>query len=82
MAKTSSNAGPLKMTELKELTLIDLQNRLKEWEENFETLRFQLDSGQLPNTARVRMIRRDIARLRTVVHECELGLRKPKGISA
>ena len=77
-----SKAQPLKMTELKELTLLDLQNRLREWEENIEALRFQLDSGQLPNTARVRMIRRDIARLRTVLHECELGLRKPKGISA
>jgi large subunit ribosomal protein L29 len=81
MAK-SSNAGPLKMTELKELSLLDLQNRLKDSEENLETLSFQLDSGQLPNTARVRMIRRDIARLKTVIHECELGLRKPKGISA
>jgi len=77
-----SNQGPLKMTEIKELTLLDLQNRLREWEENLETLRFQLDSGQLPNTARVRQIRRDIARLKTVIHECELGRRKPKGISA
>jgi len=41
-----------------------------------------LDSGQLPNTARVRTIRRDIARLRTVIHECELGVRKPKGVTA
>ncbi len=81
MAK-SSNAGPLKMTEIKELTLIDLQNRLRESEENLETLSFQLDSGQLPNTARVRMIRRDIARLKTVLHECDLGLRKPKGTTA
>jgi large subunit ribosomal protein L29 len=77
-----SNQGPLKMTEIKELTLLDLQNRLREWEENLETLRFQLDSGQLPNTARVREIRRDIARLKTVIHECKLGLRKPKGITA
>ena len=70
------------MTEVKELTLLDLQNRLKESEENLETLRFQLDSGQLPNTARVRMLRRDIARLKTVIHECDLGRRKPKGITA
>jgi len=78
----STKAGPLKMTELKELTLIDLQNRLKESQDDLETLSFQLDSGQLPNTARVRMIRRDIARLKTVLHEIDLGLRKPKGISA
>ncbi len=75
------SARPLKMTELKELTLLDLQNRLREWEDSLEALRFQLDSGQLPNTARVRTIRRDIARLRTVVREVELGTRKPKGLA-
>jgi large subunit ribosomal protein L29 len=80
MAK--GQAGPLKMTELKELTGLELNNRLKEWQDNLEALRFQLDSGQLPNTARVQQIRRDIARLRTVIREYELGLRKPKGTSA
>jgi large subunit ribosomal protein L29 len=75
------SARPLKMTELKELTLIDLQNRMREYEDSLEALRFQLDSGQLPNTARVRYIRRDIARLRTVLREIELGKRKPKGLA-
>jgi large subunit ribosomal protein L29 len=70
------------MTELKELSLPELTTRLRDWEDQLEALRFQLDSGQLPNTARVRTIRRDIARLRTVVHEIELGLRKPKGVTA
>jgi large subunit ribosomal protein L29 len=80
MAKGSS--GPLKMIELKELTAVDMQNRLKDSEDTLEALRFQLDSGQLPNTARVRMIRRDIARLRTVIREIELGRRTPKGTPA
>ena len=75
------SARPLKMLELKELTLIDLQNRLGEYEDSLEALRFQLDSGQLPNTARVRYIRRDIARLRTVLREIELGKRQPKGLA-
>jgi large subunit ribosomal protein L29 len=80
MAKGS--AAPLKMTELKELSLPELQQRLRDSEDNLETLRFQLDSGQLPNTARVRTMRRDIAKLRTVIHEIELGIRKPKGSAA
>jgi large subunit ribosomal protein L29 len=80
MAKGTS--GPLKMTELKELPLLDLRNRLRDWEENLEALKFQLDSGQLPNTARVRQIRRDIARLKTVIRECETGRRIPKGAAA
>ena len=77
MAKGS--ARPLKMTELKELSNLELNNRLKEWEESLEALRFQLDSGQLPNTVRVRTMRRDIARLRTIIRELELGKRQPKG---
>ncbi len=80
MAKGS--AGPLKMTELRELSLAELQLRLKDWQDNLETIRFQLDSGQLPNTARVRQIRRDIGRLKTIIREVELGLRKPKGAVA
>ena len=80
MAKSSS--GPLKMTEIKELTAVEVQNRLKDSEDSLEALRFQLDSGQLPNTARVREIRRDIARLKTVIREIELGKRKPKGQTA
>ncbi len=72
-------ARPLKMTELKELSNLELQNRLKEWEDSLEALRFQLDSGQLPNTSRVKTIRRDIARLRTIMREVEMGKRQPKG---
>ncbi|MBM3324581.1 MAG: 50S ribosomal protein L29 [Calditrichaeota bacterium] len=70
---------PLKMTEIKELSLPELQAKLRDWEDKLEALRFQLSSGQLPNTARVTLIRRDIARLRTVLREIEMGLRKPKG---
>ena len=76
------SARPLKMTELKELSLVELNNRLRDWEDQLEAVRFQLDSGQLPNTARVRTMRRDIARLRTVIHEIELDLRQPKGATA
>ena len=78
----SGSARPIKMTELKELSLNDLNNRLRDWEDQLEALRFQLDSGQLPNPARVRTVRRDIARLRTVIHEIELGRRIPKGTNA
>ncbi len=75
-------ARPLKMTELKELSIVELENRLHEWEDNLEQLRFQLDSGQLPNTARVRQLRRDIGRMKTMMREYEIGIRKPKGASA
>ena len=70
---------PLKMSELKVLSVSEIQQKLHDWDEKLEALRFQLSSGQLPNTARVTLIRRDIARLKTVLQEIELGIRKPKG---
>lgn len=73
---------PLKMTELKELSLPELQQKLQDWSDRLEALRFQLSSGQLPNTSRVTLIRRDIARLKTVLREIELGLRKPRGVAS
>jgi large subunit ribosomal protein L29 len=75
----TGSARPTKMLELKELTPLELNNRLRDSEDNLEALRFQLDAGQLPNTARVRAVRRDIARIRTVLREHELGLRTEKG---
>ena len=75
----TGSARPTKMIELKELTSLELHNRLRDAEDNLEALRFQLDAGQLPNTSRVRSVRRDIARIRTVLREHELGLRAEKG---
>ncbi|MBU0508695.1 50S ribosomal protein L29 [bacterium] len=70
------------MTELKELSPAELDRRLHDCEDSLEQLRFQLDSGQLPNTARVRHLRRDIARIRTMIREFELGKRQPKEVTA
>jgi large subunit ribosomal protein L29 len=36
-------------------------------------LRFQKASGQLENTARVRQVRQDIARIKTILHEKQAG---------
>ena len=69
----------LKMTELKEMAPADLKVKLQDYLDNLEALRFQLDAGQLPNTARVTMFRKDIARLKTVIREHDLGIRKAKG---
>jgi large subunit ribosomal protein L29 len=75
----TGTSKPLKMTEIKELSREELNTRLHDTEDNLEMLRFQHDAGQLPNTARVSMVRRDIARLKCVIREHELGIRKPKG---
>lgn len=47
--------------------------RLKESKEELFNLRFQMATGQLDNPMRLRAVRRDIARVRTVMRERELA---------
>ncbi|MGO3499324.1 50S ribosomal protein L29 [Leuconostoc falkenbergense] len=56
-----------KASELKELSLADLQKREAEFKEELFNLRFQLATGQLENTARIAQVRKDIARVKTVI---------------
>ena len=56
-----------KLNELKAQTPDQLGDRLIELKKEQFNLRFQRASGQLENTARVRTVRRDIARIKTVL---------------
>ncbi|WP_018023296.1 50S ribosomal protein L29 [Corynebacterium ulceribovis] len=60
--------------ELRGLNAADLEARLKEAKEELFNLRFQLATGQLTNNRRMRTVRKDIARIYTVMRERELGL--------
>ncbi len=60
--------------ELRELGDTDLVDRLKESKEELFNLRFQMATGQLDNNRRLRTVRREIARIYTVMRERELGL--------
>ena len=60
--------------ELRELSDTDLVDRLKESKEELFNLRFQMATGQLDNNRRLRTVRREIARIYTVMRERELGL--------
>ncbi|GLV52125.1 50S ribosomal protein L29 [Thermobispora bispora] len=51
-----------------------LVQKLKEAKEELFNLRFQAATGQLQNTARLRAVRREIARIYTVMRERELGI--------
>jgi len=61
-------------TELRDLNADDLAAKLKEAKEELFNLRFQNATGQLDNTARLRTVRKDIARIYTVIRERELGI--------
>ena len=60
--------------ELRELTEDELTDKLRESKEELFNLRFQLATGQLDNNRRLRTVRREIARIYTVLNERELGL--------
>ena len=68
----------IKMEEIKQLPLEELKIRLQDTEEELANLRFQLALRQLDDPLKVRHMRKDVARLRTVVREYELGLREQK----
>jgi large subunit ribosomal protein L29 len=68
-----------KAHELDDLTNADLETRLQEAKEELFNLRFQSATGQLESHGRLRSVKRDIARIYTVVRERELGIRQTPG---
>jgi large subunit ribosomal protein L29 len=66
-------------TELRNLTQDDLATKLAEAKEELFNLRFQAATGQLESHGRLRTVRRDIARIYTVLRERELGITEPVG---
>ena len=60
--------------ELRAMNAEDLEEKLKEAKEELFNLRFQNATGQLDNSARLKTVRREIARIYTVVRERELGI--------
>jgi large subunit ribosomal protein L29 len=67
-------AAGVTASELRELNDDELVLRLKESKEELFNLRFQMATGQLENNRRLRVVRRDIARIYTIMRERELGL--------
>jgi large subunit ribosomal protein L29 len=59
----------MKANEIRQMQKADIANRIAEEEENLVNLRFQLASSQLTNTSKVALVRREIARLKTVLLE-------------
>jgi len=58
--------------ELREADETELETRLAEAKQELFNLRFQIVTGQLDNYARLRTVRRDIARILTVLREKEI----------
>lgn len=58
--------------ELRNLTYKELSDKLDESKEELFNLRFQLVSNQLDNTTRLKQVKKDIARINTVMREQEI----------
>ncbi|MBE3576782.1 MAG: 50S ribosomal protein L29 [Limnochordales bacterium] len=69
----------MKASEIRQLDNDELQRRLSSLREELFNLRFQLATGQLENTSRIRQVRKDIARILTILRERELQELKGKG---
>ncbi len=59
----------MKPAEIRDLSDEEVVQKEKDMEEEYFNLRFQFFTGQLDNTARMRLIRRDVARLKTLRRE-------------
>lgn len=63
----------MKASEIREMTSEDLGVKLKEARAELFNLRFQMATSQLDNTARVKLVKKDIARILTEMHARELS---------
>ena len=59
----------MKVKEIRELTTAEMLDQEKQLKEELFNLRFQLATGQLENTARIKEVRKSFARIKTVLRE-------------
>lgn len=62
----------MKASELRELSVEELQAKLKDLKEELFQLRFQLAVNQLDNPMRISAVKKDIARINTILRQREL----------
>ena len=63
----------MQIKEIRELSTAQMVEKEKEFKKELFNLRFQLATGQLEDTARLRNVRKTIARIKTVLREQELA---------
>ena len=65
----------MKASELRSLSIAELRQKEKEIRKELMEMRFQKSIGRLDNPAKYRQLKRDLARVLTVIREKELGIR-------
>lgn len=64
----------MKSKEIRNLSSDELQARMDELKTELFNLRFQLATGQLDNPMQIKRVRKDIARVKTIIRERELNI--------
>jgi large subunit ribosomal protein L29 len=64
----------MKANDIRNLTSAEIEQQISGFKEELFNLRFQLATGQLDNPTRIRDVRKQIARAKTVLRERELGI--------
>ena len=61
----------MKAQEIRDITSEEIKNKIDAWEEELFNLRFQARLGQLANPLQLRLIKRDIARAKTIIKQID-----------
>ena len=69
----------MKMSEIRLLGDVELKTRLADTRQELMNLRFQVITGQLTDTSRLKQTRRLVAKYETILHERELGIGQEGG---
>jgi large subunit ribosomal protein L29 len=59
----------MKAREIREMSREEVEKRVDEWEEELFNLRFQAKMGQLANPLQLRLVRRNVAKAKTIINE-------------
>ena len=70
----------MKKQALNDLTVSDVDEKLKDNEEALQNLRFQKALQQLENPIKINHLKKEIAQLKTIKREFDLGLRSEKDV--
>jgi len=71
----------MKSSELRDLSIEELQKKLVDFKEELFSLRFQMVTGQLGNSMRIKEVKRNIARVKTILREIELQKNNQNGLN-
>ncbi len=73
----------MKIFEIREMSTDEIKKRILEEQKNLVDLKFQQELKQLTNTAKLRLVRKDIAKMKTILIEREMQInnapKKKKG---